>query len=114
MAISEKTMSIHKDKLYAGYVAKNKEVVEKIHALFNSGKVEGNATYSELRGLKVAESFAANGVYLHEWYFSVLEGDGDNSKAPELTRALAEKFGSFEDAIEKMSTLAMAARGWAV
>ena len=112
--ISDKTMAIHKDKLYAGYVAKNKEVVEKIHELFNSGKAEGNATYSELRGLKTAESFAANGVYLHEWYFDVLYGDGDNAKAPELTKALAEKFGSFEEAIKKMSTLAMAARGWAV
>src|SRR3989338_428068 len=112
--ISDKTKAIHKDKLYAGYVAKNKEVVEKIHTLFDSGKAECNATYSELRGLKTAESFAANGVYLHEWYFDVLEGDGDSSKAPELSKALADKFGGFEEAIKKMSTLAMAARGWAV
>ena len=112
--ISEKTKAIHKDKLYAGYVAKNKEVVEKIHALFDLGKADGNATYSELRGLKVAESFATNGVYLHEWYFDVLEGDGDSLKAPELSRALVEKFGNFEEAIKKMTTLDMASRGWAV
>ncbi len=113
-AISAKTLAIHSDKLYAGYVKKSEEIVEKIHALFRSGEVEGNATYSELRGLKAAETFAANGVYLHEWYFDVLGGGGDNSQAPELTKALVEKFGSFEDAIKKMSTLAMAARGWAV
>src|SRR5512143_1745441 len=86
--ISAKTLAIHHDKLYAGYVAKLKEVTDKLVALQQSGTAAGNATYSELRALKDAETFAANGVYLHEWYFDVLGGDGAAGKAPELSKAL--------------------------
>lgn len=112
--ISEKTLTVHHDKLYAGYVAKLKEVWEKLTQLRTSGTAAGNATYSELRALKDAETFAANGVYLHEWYFQVLGGDGDASKAPELSAALAAKWGSVEQFIAHMTECGMAARGWAV
>ncbi len=112
--ISEKTLTIHHDKLYVGYVNKKNEISEKLAALRASGQFEGNATYSELRALKDAETFAANGVYLHEWYFGVLGGDGDPTKAPELSKALAEKWGSIEEGIKYFSACAMAARGWSV
>ena len=114
IGISAKALAIHHDKLYAGYVAKNDEIVQKIKELRLSGKLKGNATYSEIRGLKDAETFAANGVYLHEWYFDVLGGDGDSGKAPELSKALVEKWGSMETALESFSEMAMAARGWSV
>ena len=118
MAISEKTMTIHKDKLYAGYVAKEKEIGDKLGELREkilAGTVPGgNATYSELRSLKDAESFATNAVYLHEWYFDVLEGDGTFPKAPELTKAISEKWESIENFVKYFSECAMAARGWAV
>lgn len=116
--ISDKTKAIHKDKLYAGYVAKEKEVGDKLVALRDqiiAGAVPGgNATYSELRSLKDAENFATNAIYLHEWYFAVLDGDADWKKAPELSKALIEKWGSMEGAIKYMSECGMAARGWAV
>lgn len=110
-------MMIHKDKLYAGYVAKAKEIEEKLVALRDkllSGEESGNQTYSALRGLKEAETFAKNGVYLHEWYFGALEGDGVAEKAPELSKALCKKWGSVENSIKIMSECGMAARGWAV
>jgi Fe-Mn family superoxide dismutase len=112
--ISEKTLAIHHDKLYAGYVAKGEDIDKKLIALRQSGQYEGNATYSELRALKDAETFARNGVYLHEWYFDVLGGDGATDKAPELSKALAEKWGSIEEGIKYFSACAMAARGWSV
>ena len=112
--ISAKTLAIHHDKLYAGYVAKLTEVTDKLVALRKSGAASGNATYSELRALKDAETFAANGVYLHEWYFDILGGDGAVEKAPELTKALAEKWGSIADGLRYFSECAMAARGWSV
>ncbi len=112
--ISEKTLAIHHDKLYAGYVAKVNEIGEKLKELRLAGKNQGNATYSELRALKDAETFATNGVYLHEWYFDVLGGDGATEKAPELSKALSEKWDSIEVAISAMSECAMAARGWSV
>jgi Fe-Mn family superoxide dismutase len=112
--ISAKTLAIHHDKLYAGYVAKLKEVTEKLAALRASGTEVGNATYSELRALKDAETFAANGVYLHEWYFDVLGGDGAVESAPELSAAMAQKWGSVADGLRHFSECAMSARGWSV
>ncbi|HTP56997.1 MAG TPA: superoxide dismutase [Candidatus Paceibacterota bacterium] len=114
VGISAKTLAIHHDKLYAGYVKKSDEIGEKLVALRTSGQYEGNATYSELRALKDAETFAVNGVYLHEWYFDVLGGDGAVDKAPELSKALAEKWGSVEEGLKYFSACAMAARGWSV
>lgn len=118
--ISEKTLAIHHDKLYAGYVKKTDEITEKLKALRESGQYEGNATYSELRALKDAETFARNGVYLHEWYFDGLQSAVNgkqqtaNSEAPELSKALTEKWGSLEEGLKYFSACAMAARGWSV
>ena len=112
--ISAKTLAIHHDKLYTGYVKKSAEIHEKLKALGQSGSFEGNATYSELRALKDAETFAVNGVYLHEWYFDVLGGDGMTDKAPELSQALIQKWGSLEVGLKYFSECAMAARGWSV
>ena len=112
--ISEKTLAIHHDKLYAGYVKKSAEIGEALSALRSSGEATGNATYSQFRALKDAETFAVNGVYLHEWYFEGLGGDGDAGKAPELSAALNDKWGSVEDGLKYFSEAGMAARGWSV
>lgn len=115
--ISEKTLSVHHDKLYVGYVNKTKEIWEKLRTLREkiiSGAEQGNQTYSELRALKDAETFAVNGVYLHEWYFDVLGGIGDPKQAPELCGAISEKWGSLENGIKYMTECAMATRGWMV
>ncbi|OGN28138.1 MAG: hypothetical protein A3A33_02170 [Candidatus Yanofskybacteria bacterium RIFCSPLOWO2_01_FULL_49_25] len=112
--ISAKTMAIHHDKLYTGYVKKVNEIGERFAELRNAGKVEGNATYSELRALKTDETFARNGAYLHEWYFDGLGGDGDWKQAPELCKAMIEKWGSVEDSFKYMSECGMASRGWAI
>jgi len=119
VGISAKALAIHHDKLYAGYVGKINEVWEKLRGFSENLKKggeapTGNATYSELRALKDAETFAVNGVYLHEWYFDVLGGDGIADKAPELSKTLTEKWGSVENSIKYMSECAMASRGWAV
>lgn len=111
--ISEKTVSIHHDKLYAGYVAKANEIREKLLPLEQGGDAaSANQTYSELRALKDGETFAVNGAYLHEIYFDVLGGNG----TPEgtLAEALAREYGSVENFTAYMSACGMAARGWAV
>lgn len=114
IGISKKTMDIHRDKLYVGYVKKAKEVVDRIHELAKTDAFVGNSSYSELRSLKDAETFTTNAVYLHEWYFDGLEGNGDSSKAPELSKALIEKSGSVENFVKRMTESAMAARGWSI
>lgn len=110
--ISQKTIEIHYSKLYAGYVNKSNEISEKLGALRKSGKVEGNQIYSELRGLKLGETFAVNGVYLHENYFAILGGDG--IPRGEIVRVIEEKWGSMEDFKSYFSACGMAARGWAI
>jgi Fe-Mn family superoxide dismutase len=111
--ISKKTIRTHHGKLYAGYVKKEEEIGARLRELSHGGGVSGaNQTYSELRGLKEGETFAVNGVYLHEWYFDVLGGDG-NPSGP-LADALAEQYGSIENFKEYFTANGMVARGWAV
>lgn len=110
--ISQKTIEIHHGKLYTGYVNKSNEIKDKLKVIVESGKAEGNQTYSELRALKNGEGFANNGVYLHEGYFAVLGGDG--TPKGEVADKLAEKYGSFENFKIYFSACGMAARGWTV
>lgn len=112
--ISEKTVSIHHDKLYVGYVNKMKEVGKKLKTMAESGDglEEANQSYSELRALRDGETFATNGVYLHEDYFSVLGGDG-RAEGP-LANAIVEKWGSLEKFVAFFSATGMAMRGWVV
>lgn len=112
-AISEKTLAIHHDKLYAGYVDKKDEIAEKLKGLSHGGDVStANQNYSELRALKDSETFATNGVYLHEWYFENLGGAGQASGT--VAQALIAKYGSMENFLAYFSACGMAARGWVV
>lgn len=111
--ISDKTITIHHDKLYAGYVAKKNEITDKLLPLMRGGDVtSANQSYSELRALKDGETFATNGVYLHEWYFDVLGGNGVAEGA--LADALKAQYGSLENFMSYFSACGMAARGWVV
>ncbi len=110
--ISQKTVEIHHGKLYAGYVNKSNEIKEKLGPIAKSGKAEGNQIYSELRGLKNAESFANNGVYLHENYFAILGGDG--KPKGELADKLVERYGSYDNFVNYFSACGMSARGWSI
>lgn len=112
--ISAKTIEVHHDKLYIGYVNKMKEIARGLHE-FATGQKElvGNQTYSEFRALRDGETFANNGVYLHEYYFHNLGGDGEIPEN-ELTQAIAEKWDSVENFIQYFSASGMAMRGWVV
>ena len=112
--VSEKAMTIHHDKLYAGYVAKKNEIGPKLKEYATGQKsLEGvNATYSELRALAEAETFATNGVYLHEFYFSVLGGKGEPTGP--LVEAIKAKWGSYENWVNYFIARAMSARGWTI
>ena len=59
-------------KLYQGYVKKSNEIQEKIKA---ADKSEANASYSYISELKRQETFAVNGMKLHEAYFGHLKDE---------------------------------------
>ncbi len=111
--ISAKTNEIHEKKLYAGYVSKRNEVEEKLSKITPEELGAGNQTYSYLRGLKEGETFAANGMILHQLFFSILGGDG-NSSGTKIAGAIEKEWGSFENFKNMFTASAMAARGWAI
>lgn len=110
--ISAKTNDIHHGKLYTGYVNKRNEV-EKSCAEIEAGELDAaNQIYSKWRGLKEGETFAANGMILHELYFSILGSDGKAEGA--LYDAIVEQWGSWEQFMKVFVATGMAARGWSI
>jgi len=113
--ISDKTVSIHHDKLYIGYVNKRNEIHNKLSEIEHNdpGKLDAaNQTFSELRALKDGETFAVNGVYLHEYYFNSLGGTG--TPVGSLATDLAKVYGSLDNFTRYFKACGMSARGWVV
>ena len=107
--ISEKTISIHHDKLYAGYVAKWQEIQNRLETVDKSG---ANASFSDLRELKVEESFVSDAIVLHEAYFDILGGNGKIEG--EIIKVIEKDFGSLEKWMEDFKALGLCSRGWVI
>ena len=108
--LSEKQLKEHHDVLYAGYVKKWNEIQEKLAV---TDRAAANATYSEFGELKREETFALNGIKLHEGYFDNMRQGG--SECAGIIREWIEKdFGSYEKWLEDFKALGVVARGWAI
>jgi Fe-Mn family superoxide dismutase len=107
--ISEGTIESHYGKLYQGYVKKYQEIQDKLKVVDNT---KANATFSELRELKVEESFAMNAILLHEAYFDILGGGGE--KGGEILGAIEKDFGSYDAWLANFKALGLCSRGWVV
>lgn len=107
--ISDKQIQAHRDILYAGYVKKLNEIEAKIKAVAKTG----NGTHSDYRELKLEESFATNGVFLHEAYFENLDGKGGLPKG-NILKLLERDFGSYDLWKEDFVAAATSSRGWVV
>ena len=108
--LSERQLSEHHDVLYVGYVNKVKQIAEALKTV----KLEGtNATYSDLRELKVEETFALNGVKLHEAYFDNMGGKG-GAPSGKIKKMIERDFGSVEKWTAEFKAMGLAARGWVV
>lgn len=108
--ISENQISQHRDILYTGYVNKLNEIEERLK---NVDISKANQTFSDLRALKSDETFALNGVVLHELYFENLGGKNMKPKG-KLSDLIAREFGSFEKWSDNFKACGMAARGWVI
>ena len=107
--LSEKQLSEHHDVLYAGYVKKIGEIEEKLK---NVDLSTANASYSDLRELKMEETFALNGVKLHEGYFDNM---GSASKpSGKIIEMIEKDFGSYENWEREFKAMGLCARGWVV
>lgn len=96
-------------KLYQGYVKKSNEMQEKIEA---ADKSEANGVFSFIGELKRQETFAVNGMKLHEVYFGQLMGDG--VPKGDIVKMIEEDFGSIDKWKEDMVATGLSARGWAI
>jgi len=96
-------------KLYEGYVKKTNEIQEKLE---NADKSEANGVYSLIGELKRQETFAVNGMKLHEVYFGHIHGDG--VPKGELVKMIERDFGTLDEWKLDMVATAICARGWAI
>lgn len=100
-------------KLYEGYVNKINEIDE---ILQNDPKRENaNATFSFYRECKRGETYALDGVILHELYFeNIGSREGSNEPNQSVAKQLEMDFGGFSNWVEDFMATAKASRGWAV
>src|SRR3989344_3195403 len=125
--LSEKQLKEHHDVLYAGYVKKIGEIEEKLKTVDLS---TANASYSDLRELKMEETFALNGVKLHEGYFANMAPPSSKSDfgtpkksdffpgwvmpSGAIMEMLKRDFGSYEKWEAEFKAMGLCARGWVV
>ena len=108
--LSQKQFDAH-ITLYKGYVGKVNEITDDLAT--NKDRDSANATFSQYRGLKKGETYALNGMILHELYFPLLSG---KKMRPGLkTEAAFETyFGGYDNWKTDFIACGTAARGWAV
>jgi superoxide dismutase, Fe-Mn family len=106
LGLSERQMAEHV-KLYEGYCKKIDEIRKKV----SETNKEGNATYSEIRELKLEEGFCINAIKLHELFFEKL---GKKEIGKDLLDRITQSFGSYEYWKAEFIALAMSARGWVI
>ena len=111
--ISTRTNEIHHDKLYAAYVNKRNEVEQLQQATSNEDLGKANQIFSSWRGIKEGETFAANGMILHEVFFAILGGNGDPAESA-IGKAITAQWGSWERFVAEFTATGLAARGWAI
>ncbi len=107
---SQRQLSEHHGILYKGYVNK----VNEIRSLLQSVEYDkANQSFSDLRAMKIEETFALNGAKLHEAYFENLGGSGAEADGEILTM-INRDFGSYNAWETDFKATGMAVRGWVV
>jgi Fe-Mn family superoxide dismutase len=106
--LSDAQLKAHRDVLYQGYVKRLGEIESSLGTVDRS---TANAVSSPYRALKAEETFALNGVVLHELYFGNLGTPGPEMGA-RTKAALERDFGGVEAWQEDFLACGKAARGW--
>ncbi|MGL5616332.1 MAG: superoxide dismutase [Sarcina sp.] len=108
--LTEKQLEAHYN-LYKGYVTKVNEIskLSKTPEKFKGS----NPTFSELRSEKLGETYAINGVKLHELYFeNISEKKGEPSEA--LKKLISESFKDKDEMLAYLKQVALSSRGWTI
>lgn len=108
--ISKEQMEVHLG-LYAGYVKHVNLIREKIAEL-ESDREKNSYIIAELRR---RFSFEFDGMRMHEYYFESLENGVNSLSDGMLKKALAEKYGSYEDFIQHFKAVGTSRGvGWTI
>ncbi|MDR3570934.1 MAG: Fe-Mn family superoxide dismutase [Candidatus Pacebacteria bacterium] len=109
--ISQKTMDEHIG-LYQGYVKNFNALTELMDELFKESDKNVHALSEAIR----RRSFEFGGMRLHEYYFPQLEGGpAPLDSTGKLGKALAEQFGSIDEAIRQIKIAGMLrGPGWSI
>lgn len=97
--------------LYRGYVTKTNEIAQALET--NPELASANATYSHYRGLKRGQTYALDGVILHELYFENL-GEKTTPTGRKTQQLFDKYFGGTEQWKADFTACALSARGWCV
>ncbi|MBS4032449.1 MAG: superoxide dismutase [Clostridiales bacterium] len=108
--LSQRQLDEHHGVLYKGYVNKVNEIRSMMQSV-DYGKA--NQSFSDLRAMKIEETFALNGVKLHEAYFENMGGTGGQADGAALTM-IERDFGSYNTWETDFKATGMAVRGWVV
>lgn len=106
--LSENQLKQH-EALYDNYVQKLNHI--RMILTVENNYEDANSTFSKMRSLKLAESYALNGVKLHELYFENIIGSGRRPYPP-IYNALKTHYTSAEIFISRFKAVGMAMRGW--
>jgi superoxide dismutase, Fe-Mn family len=98
-------------KLYTGYINKLNEIWNMPVDAKSYG--EGNPTYSNMRSLKLGETYALDGVKLHELYFQIMTA-GYKAPQGEIANLIIRDFKSLENFYDYLKKVGTSVRGWAV
>lgn len=108
--ISKKQLDEHY-KLYVGYV-------NNLNKIWNTPYIpknytDSNPTYSKMRSLKLGETYALNGVKLHDLYFENMTGGSNTPHGPVLN-AITNQFSSYNNFLSYLTNVGLSMRGWAI
>jgi Fe-Mn family superoxide dismutase len=109
--LSEKQIKVHL-ALYEGYV-KHVNLIMSMSNMY--GKTEDEGGKYSLAEFRRRFAFEFNGMRLHEYYFEQFEGEKGGSPESALAKAAAEKYGSGEEFIGHIRSIASSRGiGWVI
>lgn len=104
--ISKRQLDDHY-KLYVGYVNKLNEIWNTTY--IPSNYTDSNTTYSKMRSLKLGETYALDGVKLHELYFQNMTG-GNSTPYGAVLNAIVEQFSSYDNFLSYLTNVGLSMR----
>lgn len=109
--VSPETTDWHYNTHHKGYVTVLNNIEKELDSADRS---KANGNYSQIGELKRRYTWNHAGALLHDVYWEVLGGDGDQTKGAEVLKALETQFGSFDNWKADFKACAISAKlsGW--